>query len=121
MKESEGVPVFSIPLALWLGCCPDGSHYRPVENGDLRVGQRILKVEIPLNTNVSGSMGNHPDVLTVAKVAEYDQEVVCRGTDGEETFPIARMIAGNIVFFEHPLWGSKWRRGIVGTAFIVER
>lgn len=121
MKENEAAPVFSIPLALWLGDCPDGKQYRPVENGDLRTGRKILKVEIPLNTNVSGSMGNHPDVLIVAKVAEYDQEVVCRSADGEETFPIARMLAEDIAFLEHPLWGSKWRRGIVGTAFIVER
>lgn len=121
MKESEVAPVFSVPRDLWLRLCPDGSHYRPVENGDLRIGQKILKVEIPLNTSVSGSIGNHPDALMVTRVLEYSQQVICHGPDGEEAYPIARMLAEEIAFFEQPMWGSKWRKSLVGAAFVVER
>ncbi len=113
--------LFTLSLLRWLRLCPDGIHYRPVEENDLRIGRKILKVEIPLSTSVFGSLPNHATYLTIIKIGEYSGEITCTGNEGNEIFAMRQMLTDVIPFHECQMQNSQWRTGIRGVAFLMER
>ncbi len=119
--EQKMESLFTLSLTQWLRLCPDGIHYRPIDEGDLRIGRKILKVEISLGTSISGSMPNHLTTLTIIKVGEYAGEITCKSNEGDEVFSIHQMLTHKISFHECQMKTSQWRTGIRGVALLMEK
>lgn len=109
---------FRIPLEEWLELCPQAEHFRPVMRGDITVGAKIARLEIPLVTEVVGSAHTHSLPLTIRSVSEYSGEAVCDSPDGPVVATIEELLAPVIVFRSHPVQRNHWRRIITGRAFL---